>query len=653
MSLLKKTSNNNNKTVYLFGLKIYSKIIKDDYTERKYFLNLLITKDYPNKCCIELFWFIKFSYDKLKISKKKTRYWLDYILDKIDEEHDDIYITFNASGESYFFMQSFKEICEIENSKNPVIITVRAYHNIIADMFIPQVKKYYIPECWKLVYSDKFIINYKNHRFFIVLPLFHYQNWENQIEKDINLHYYTSFLSVFNLNYKQIAPKQAIIPQCVRKNMLEKVKKIGLNINKFIFISTKAVSNPSLSNNFWKLLDRRIHQLGYDIFYNEFDEHIEITNMKSVYLDKMEVQALVELSKGVIALKSGLIEPLCIIHNIPIISIYTSMYPRLNANLKAMSAESHMRACSNTKLPNTCISNIYEFNGEKYNEIDLVDKITNIIMPKLDYIETHIVDHCNLNCKACSHYCNVTKPNFINIDHFNRDMAELSKKFDIKQIRLMGGEPLLAPNINEFLMSTRKYFPNADIRLVSNGILLSKKTEDFWETLKNTKIKIDLTKYPIGGTSFSEGMDTIGKHVFNYYRHKELGFYVQETAMGDFWMASHFQLTMNSTGSSDISKAFNKCPYKRCINLINGKITHCPTAGYIHNYNTYFNENIPEENGIDIYNHTAKEIMDYLQKPIETCKYCTFDENVKLTNWEISKKDKDEWFVDKIEKNDV
>lgn len=278
---------------------------------------------------------------------------------------------------------------------------------------------------------------------------------------------------------------------------------------------------------------------------------------------------------------------------------------------------------------------------------NLIAEIASIRKPELNYLETHIVDHCNLNCKACCHYCNVTKPNFIKIENFSDDMFGLSQKFNIKQIRLMGGEPLLAPNINDFLIITRKYFPNSDIRLVTNGILLSKQPEEFWETLKTQKIKLDLTKYPIGGTSFSEALDAIGSHVFNYYRNDDWGFCVQETAMGDFWIASNFQLTMDSRGNSNVNNSFAKCPYKRCINLINGKLVHCPTAGYLHNYNSYFNKNLVGEDGIDIYNHTAIEILDYLSKPIETCKYCVFDGDVTLQKWEISKKEENEWFVNK------
>ena len=30
----------------------------------------------------------------------------------------------------------------------------------------------------------------------------------------------------------------------------------------------------------------------------------------------------------------------------------------------------------------------------------------------INYIETHIVDHCNLKCKGCSHFSGLAQPYF-------------------------------------------------------------------------------------------------------------------------------------------------------------------------------------------------------------------------------------------------
>jgi hypothetical protein len=43
----------------------------------------------------------------------------------------------------------------------------------------------------------------------------------------------------------------------------------------------------------------------------------------------------------------------------------------------------------------------------------------------------------------------------------------------------------------------RKYLNSAPIRIVTNGILLVKKPDEFWKCCKDNDIQITVTKYPI------------------------------------------------------------------------------------------------------------------------------------------------------------
>jgi molybdenum cofactor biosynthesis enzyme MoaA len=51
-------------------------------------------------------------------------------------------------------------------------------------------------------------------------------------------------------------------------------------------------------------------------------------------------------------------------------------------------------------------------------------------------------------------------------------------------ILLMGGEPLLHPELERFFPAARTAFPSAKIKIVTNGILLSKKEDSFWRHSK-------------------------------------------------------------------------------------------------------------------------------------------------------------------------
>ncbi|PKQ21426.1 MAG: hypothetical protein CVT65_18630, partial [Actinobacteria bacterium HGW-Actinobacteria-5] len=80
--------------------------------------------------------------------------------------------------------------------------------------------------------------------------------------------------------------------------------------------------------------------------------------------------------------------------------------------------------------------------------------------PVLYHFETHITDHCNLNCKGCSHFSSLCPSAFADIDEFSADMHRMANLFSaVRQIILLGGEPLLHPELIAFLRVAREAFP--------------------------------------------------------------------------------------------------------------------------------------------------------------------------------------------------
>jgi molybdenum cofactor biosynthesis enzyme MoaA len=58
-------------------------------------------------------------------------------------------------------------------------------------------------------------------------------------------------------------------------------------------------------------------------------------------------------------------------------------------------------------------------------------------------------------------------------------MVVLSKKVGISYLRLLGGEPLLHPDITKFIKYAKRYFPETLIGIGTNGILLPKMKNKF------------------------------------------------------------------------------------------------------------------------------------------------------------------------------
>ena len=115
----------------------------------------------------------------------------------------------------------------------------------------------------------------------------------------------------------------------------------------------------------------------------------------------------------------------------------------------------------------------------------------------IEYIETHLTHHCNLNCKGCTHYAPLAEPWFKDIDEYIKEIAQLAQLTNryIPTIRLLGGEPLLHPQVLDFCYITRQAFPQSDIYLVTNGILLPQQTDEFFDTINKYNIAIYLSDY--------------------------------------------------------------------------------------------------------------------------------------------------------------
>ena len=243
-------------------------------------------------------------------------------------------------------------------------------------------------------------------------------------------------------------------------------------------------------------------------------------------------------------------------------------------------------------------------------------------LPFLEQFEVHVCDHCNLNCKGCSHFCPVSDEKFVDIKSFEKDFKCLSKKIRVGRIRLLGGEPLLHKDINRLMKTARKYFPNSHIAICTNGILLPTMNKDFWDTVNKCQIFVDMSKYPALINKFDEYIDIVKKNTSN------LGF------VND---VEKFGYILNPKGDSKPVETFNKCQnqYYSQANLRNGFFYICARC-YIDYFNKFFETNFPQVKGIDIFKNSGDKIIKFLNTHQEACRYC--HTNRPTFEWGFSEK---------------
>ncbi|PAF50098.1 cyclic pyranopterin phosphate synthase [Helicobacter sp. 13S00401-1] len=114
---------------------------------------------------------------------------------------------------------------------------------------------------------------------------------------------------------------------------------------------------------------------------------------------------------------------------------------------------------------------------------------------EIDYLRISVTKQCNFRCQ----YCMPNTP----LD-FHEESVELDKIFNfvkvcidngVKKIRITGGEPLLRPNLSEFLASIKNYKPDIDLAITTNAFLLHKYVDSLHAAgLKRINVSLDSLK---------------------------------------------------------------------------------------------------------------------------------------------------------------
>jgi len=252
--------------------------------------------------------------------------------------------------------------------------------------------------------------------------------------------------------------------------------------------------------------------------------------------------------------------------------------------------------------------------------------------------EVSLVDHCDLNCQCCNSFAPIAEKKYYNVEKLENDFKRMHELADgkIDRISLLGGEPLLHPDLLKILDIARKYFCKASsIHIMTNGILLDKQSHEFWASCKKNNVKVTITKYPIK-LPF-EKIERTGK---------EHGVVIEYTDNKQAVKTSN-KYTINMIGDAESIKSFGSC-YKanNCTVLDYGKIYPCSTVSRVKYFNKYFKADLKvcDKDCIDIYKvNGLDEILEFLCKPVPFCRYCDVDKWEYGFDWAVSRKNISEW----------
>lgn len=244
-------------------------------------------------------------------------------------------------------------------------------------------------------------------------------------------------------------------------------------------------------------------------------------------------------------------------------------------------------------------------------------------------IEYHLTNHCNLNCKGCAHFAPIAEPWFANINEYKNDMEELSSKVVVDELILFGGEPLLHPNISEFLIESRKMLPNTKISVLTNGLLVLERISELKDVFVQNDVWLDITCYPI---------DVKYQFMLKLLKAFRVKYRIYNDLEPIKTLRKHTLSHERKENKWDCLMIRSKS-----VQLKKGKLYICPLQAYIDIFNKFFNEDfaVDDECILDLYKATDEEIVNMYFRKNSFCEYCR--EPIEKNKYSTSKKEKREW----------
>ena len=220
------------------------------------------------------------------------------------------------------------------------------------------------------------------------------------------------------------------------------------------------------------------------------------------------------------------------------------------------------------------------------------------------YLETHIADTCNLKCRGCMHFSNIAiHPNYPDLQKFEQDFKRLSELFrNIFIIRLMGGEPLLNPELGSYIKIARQYFPAAELRIVTNGLLIPRQPDNLWEVMRSCHAAMDISPYLPTMEKIEELTKKLDKEGIPYGTIAE--------------KLQNFCKSLTLSPHQNPEKAVQLCGSAHCHFMRDGKTSKCPLPLLIGDFNHEYGGTIESKDICDIYAEQSGVVLKDIMYPI-------------------------------------
>lgn len=230
-------------------------------------------------------------------------------------------------------------------------------------------------------------------------------------------------------------------------------------------------------------------------------------------------------------------------------------------------------------------------------------------------LEFVVTDYCNLNCRGCTHYSPLAKKEFEPLEQLRRAAQHLGRVAakDVPLVYLIGGETLLYPQLPEAMAIMRECFPESEVMIFTNGLILGKMSEEFWNVAKATDSVMAITRYPV-----KFDYDAVEALCAEHGVRTKV--FADRNDSGSFF---RFPLDPEKKQNSRLSHF--SCYNRGCVSIIGDKIYPCSISACVSHLNAACGTDFRHEEGDWIMVQdvrSAADIKRLRDNPVPFCGYC-------------------------------
>ena len=222
------------------------------------------------------------------------------------------------------------------------------------------------------------------------------------------------------------------------------------------------------------------------------------------------------------------------------------------------------------------IYDIYSLNLLNKNDFLLYHKIENLWyahrnyilkdMTYLNSVDLVITEKCSLRCKECSNLMQYYKnPVNYNFDEIKLQLGKMLEHFSgIYEIRVIGGEPCMHPQLSRILKLLSQNEKIKNISIWTNGTIVP--DENTLAVMEENNIWLSISDYGVLSKKIDELKDKLLIHKINFVCKKV-----------EYWTKCA-EIKKHNRTLNEMENIYDNCCVRWHLTLLKGKLYNCPFA---------------------------------------------------------------------------